>query len=368
MDLVIIEQHMHYLFRFIISAVLLCGLQAKEEILKDKQGMDCFVYLPDALDPAVTYQLVVGVHGAGGKGNGAAGLKDWAKRGDVIVIGPSFETKGERPYQNGDGIHAEKLIDLFETLKKSYKLRDRMFLHGFSGGCQFTHRFTMLHPKLVCGLSAHSGGSWATDGFGEISNAVKDIPFVISCGEKDTAKSFPEALYTRLEWYGRFAQEMEKRKFCYLGATWPNVGHSICEGAWDQMKQCFQITTGLPGASATEQVAISPNWKNLDPKLSKAPATTAPKPAADEAKRDALLQAAFQKAAAETVPDERLIAFMKQHPPLSWKGKEGAGKLLAQCERAALAWHQAAKSKGLWNEVNRQQFAEFTAGLDLKTE
>jgi len=101
-----------------VSAMCCVEGIAAETVIKDEQGMDCFVYTPDPVDPAKTYQLVVGVHGAGGKGGGAAGMKDWANRGDVIVIGPSFETKGERPYQNGDGIHAEKLIDLFETLKK----------------------------------------------------------------------------------------------------------------------------------------------------------------------------------------------------------------------------------------------------------
>ena len=120
---------------------------AGEEMIKDSQGMDCFVYTPDPVDAAKTYQLVVGVHGARGKGNGAAGMADWAKRGDVIVIGPSFDTKNENPFQNGDGIHADKLIALFEGLGKHYKLRDKMFLHGFSAGSQFVHRFAMNHPK-----------------------------------------------------------------------------------------------------------------------------------------------------------------------------------------------------------------------------
>jgi hypothetical protein len=50
-------------------------------------------------------------------------------------------------------------------------------LHGFSGGSQFTHRFAMLHPKLVCGVSAHSGSTWATDGYGEFSLMYFVCPF-----------------------------------------------------------------------------------------------------------------------------------------------------------------------------------------------
>lgn len=250
----------------VVTAMPFGRILAGENVIKDSQGMDCFVYTPDPIVPGTTYQLVVGVHGAGGKGNGAAGMKDWAKRGDVIVIGPSFVTKGDRPYQNGDGAHAEKLIDLFETLKKTYKLRPTLFLHGFSGGSQFSHRFTMLHPKLVCGVSAHSGGTWATDNYGKINVAAKDIPFAISCGENDTAKSFPESLFMRLEWYGRFRDEIDKKGFCYIGGTWPGVGHSMSAGAWDLAKQCFQLATGLPGQSATEQVPISAQWKNLEAK------------------------------------------------------------------------------------------------------
>lgn len=335
--------------------------------------MDCFVYTPDPIDPAKTYQLVVGVHGAGGKGNGAASMKGWAQRGDVIVIGPSFESKGERPYQNGDGIHAEKLIDLFETLKKTYKLRDKMFLHGFSGGCQFAHRFTMLNSKVVCGVSAHSGGTWATDNYGVIDTKAKDIPFAISCGEKDTGFAFGGAPYGRLDWYKRFEKEMDDKKFCYIGGTWPDVGHNISPGAWDLAKQCFQLATGLPGESATEEVVISDAWKNLD-NLPKKPRSTTPtsKPATSskvtQAEVDKMVPAAFKKADSEKIPDDSLIVFMKKYPPAMWKDKPGSEKLLEQCMTAAKAWQAAAKEKNMWNDSLKQQFSQFTAGLDLKAD
>lgn len=362
------------LLRIITVAVLCCASAfSAESVIKDSQDMDCHVYTPDVIDPAKTYQLVVGVHGAGGRGGGAAGMANWATRGDVIVIGPSFQTKGERPYQNGDGIHAEKLIALFEGLQKTYKLKNKMFLHGFSGGSQFTHRFTMLHPKLVCGVSSHSGGTWATDNYGQISTAAKKIPFAISCGEKDTGLSFGTSPYGRLDWYKRFEKEMDEKKFCYIGGTWPEVGHSMSAGAWDLAKQCFQLATGLPGESATQSVVISDAWKNLD-NLSKpsSSATGARRPpvlnSVSQAEVDKVIVAAFKKADAGKIPDDLLISFMKKYPPVMWKDKPGSEKLLAQCKAAANAWQAAAKNKNIWDDSLKLQFSKFTAGLDLKVE
>jgi predicted esterase len=343
---------------------------AGEAVIKDSQNMDCFVYTPDPVVPETTYQLVVGVHGAGGQGNGAGGMKGWAQRGDVIVIGPSFVTRGESPYQSGNGIHAEKLIALFEGLKKDYKLRDKMFLHGFSGGSQFVHRFAMIHPELVCGVSAHSGGTWATDNYGQISTTAKKIPFAISCGEKDTAKSFPEAPFTRMEWFGRFRDEIDQKNFAYLSATWPDVGHSISPGAWDMAKQCFQLATGLPGESATKPVAISNAWKNLkNIQEIKAPTGNAASsqrlPFVNEAELEKMTKAAFAKADTEEIPDDRLITFMRKYPPILWKDKPGSEKLLAQSRRAAERWYQAAKANGTWSRTAKEQFERFAQGLEI---
>lgn len=350
----------------ILSAIFCAPAFSAESVIKDKQDMDCYVYTPDVIDPAKTYQVMVGVHGARGNGKNAAGLKNWAERGDVIVIGPSFDTKGG--FQGGDGVHAEKLINLFETLKKTYKLNDQMFLYGFSAGSQFTHRFAMLNPKWVCGVSAHSGGSWATDGYGEISTAAKKIPFAISCGENDTQFSVAGYPYNRLDWYKHFKEEIDKKNFCYIGGTWPGVGHSVSAGVWDLTKQCFQLATDLPGESATVQVVISDQWKNLD-KISKKSSTQKAEPKvttnANSAELDKMVLAAFKKADAEKVPDDSLIVFMKKYPPVLWKDKPGSAKLLEQCKGAAELWYQTAKEKNMLSTTLKEDFARFTEGLNL---
>lgn len=348
----------------VFTAMTLCRLAAAEVVIKDKQGMNCHVYLPEAIDPGKTYQLVVGVHHAGGGGRGAGGLAGWAKRGDVIVIGPSFQTRGERPYQNGNGIHAEKLINLFDTLKTVFKLRERMFLHGHSGGSQFVHRFAMLHPELVCGVSAHSGGSWATDNYGRFNPEAKHIPFAISCGERDTKRAFSNAPYNRVDWLKRFAGEIDQQKFPHIAKVWPGVGHGMSEGARSLLRQCFQISTGLPGQSATERIEISPDWKNLSADMIRAMAVVDPTSMSD-AQRAQIFQVSFARADAEEIADDLLINFMQNHPPSLWKDMPGSERLLAQCTAAAVAWQSAAKENRTWNDTMKLRFALFTSGLNI---
>jgi hypothetical protein len=245
-----------------------------------------------------------------------------------------------------------------------------MFLHGFSGGSQFVHRFAMNFPQYVCGVSAHSGGSWATDGYGQINTRAKKIPFAISCGEKDTGLSFGGAKYGRLKWYERFRDEIDKKNFCYIGVVWPGVGHRISPQAWDLMRQCFQLATGLPGGSANTQVKISDSWKNLD-KIPVSNTNTssngsnASAPYIDPARLAKITKAAFAKADKEQIPDSKLVAFMTKYPPVLWKDKSGADKLLKQCTRAAVSWRDLAIKSGRFDGEMRQKFEKFTQGLRL---
>lgn len=203
-----------------------------------------YLYLPEKLKPGVKYWLVVGVHGAKGRGKNAAGMKSWVtKYPNVIVLGPQFDHNG---FQNGNGAHAKKLIDRFEELKKQYPLHDKMFIYGFSGGSQFGHRFAMYHPKYVIGCSAHSGGSWATRIYGKIDPKANDMPCAISCGEKDTGKAWGQAPLGRLDWFKEFEQEMKNKKMCFKSAIWPGVGHRKGPGVNKMTEDCFLIaTTGM---------------------------------------------------------------------------------------------------------------------------
>jgi len=188
----------------------------KEEIVTDSQGKSAWLYTPPRADPKKTYWLVVGVHGLGGNGSGAAGLAAWVTQGDVIVLGPTFDDG----YQAGEGVHAEKFRELVAEVGKRWKLHPQVFLHGFSAGAQFAHRFAFRNPAMVAGVSAHSAGSWDPP-----FAAAKSIPFVVSCGADDTEKSHPQMPLNRIDGFRAFSAALKEQGFDVTAKTFAGVGH-----------------------------------------------------------------------------------------------------------------------------------------------
>ncbi|MEM9111027.1 MAG: hypothetical protein AAGC72_13485 [Planctomycetota bacterium] len=234
-----------HLITAVLAVQLVHTTAAKEIQGKCDMGRDYWLYLPDRIDPGKTYTLVVGAHGARGKGKGAAGHAGWVKDHDVIVLGPSYPHNGfQYLYQDSD----KQTIELFKKLKKEYRLHDKLFIVGFSGGSQYAHRFAMKYPGLVSGCAAHSGGTWATGDYprGESPNPkARGVVFVISCGENDTKKSFKQAPLGRLEWAKRYEKMLDEGGFVYDAKWWPGVGHSYANGARQQSVDCFVASTRL---------------------------------------------------------------------------------------------------------------------------
>ncbi|MEO0477746.1 MAG: hypothetical protein AAF085_17515, partial [Planctomycetota bacterium] len=259
--------------RFLLLSAVLCvavfccfSSVAKEIQGKCDLGRDYWLYLPDTIDPDKTYTLVVGVHGAGGIGKGAAGHANWVNQHDVIVLGPSYRNSAGA-YQYLQGQTDQQTIDLFEKLQKEYKLHDKLFIVGFSGGSQYAHRFAMKYPDLVSGCAAHSGGTWATGDYpkGESPNpGARGVLFVMSCGEKDTRKSFAQAPFGRLEWAKKYEKLLGEGGFIYHAEWWPGVGHSYAKGARQQSVDCFIASTQRLPAYEAERGAIDKAVRKRD--------------------------------------------------------------------------------------------------------
>ena len=239
---------------------------SKEIQGKDGMGRDYWLYVPDTIDPDKTYTLVVGVHGARGKGKGAAGHAGWVNKHDVIVLGPSYvNDAGAFQYLGGDT--DKQTIELFKALSKEYKLHKKLFIAGFSGGSQYAHRFAMKYPELVSGCAAHSGGTWATGDYprGEKPNPkARGVLFVISCGEKDTKKSFGSAPFGRLEWAKKYEKLIDKGGFIYDARWWPGVGHNYAKGARQQTEDCYIASTQRLPEYDAERDAIAKAMRAKD--------------------------------------------------------------------------------------------------------
>jgi poly(3-hydroxybutyrate) depolymerase len=241
---------MKQIIRALVSSVFLLALGHTEVAhagvvyFNGSDAKGGYYLVPDNMPQDGTKVWVaVHVHGAGGLRGENLG-RDLAKLigpEPVIILVPSF-TSG---YQAGDGKWAEQLVGHFKEVSAKYKVHDKMFIHGHSGGGQFAHRFAFTAPELVAGVSAHSSGSWScAGGYGAINPKAKGIPFAISCGEKDTALSTPDAPYSRIAWYHLFAEELQERGFDVDSRTWPDIGHGASfQQFGEQVRACFKKAT-----------------------------------------------------------------------------------------------------------------------------
>ena len=168
------------------------------------------------------------------------------------------------------------------------------------------------------------------------------------------------------------ASFFEKKGNTYIGKVIPDAGHNFSGHARDLMKQCFHNATGLPGASATEKVEISADWKNLDgvskpdDSSSRSDRKSTPTRSSDSVRIDKITSAAIVQASTKTIDDAKLISFLQKYPATLWKEKDGADELLQQCTAAAKRWREKAEKAGKFSGSVRARFNKFTAGLDLE--
>lgn len=135
----------------------------------DKRVSYC-LYVPEnyAEQGSDEYDLIVLMHGTE---RGAATYRDkfaeFATQNNCIVLAPLFAVGlcGEGELDNyklikQDGFRFDLLLlDMVEEVKAKYRLKsDKFFLHGFSGGGHFTHRFYYLHPERLKAISIGAPG------------------------------------------------------------------------------------------------------------------------------------------------------------------------------------------------------------------
>ena len=128
--------------------------------------LPCTLYLPSRL--SASPRILVSVHGVSRNADEHVGLfrhlADWY---GVVLIAPMFAPDAFNDYQRlgrkGYGPRADlALIRLLnEIAAKTGWDTAKVDMFGFSGGAQFAHRFTFVHPQRVRRLVLGSAG-WYT--------------------------------------------------------------------------------------------------------------------------------------------------------------------------------------------------------------
>lgn len=151
--------------------------------------------------------ILVVVHGiAANPAEYAFRMVEAAERRGLVVIAPLFAKGSYGQYQQvvdpRSGVRSDlALLDIVAAVAKATGAKGETFhLFGVSGGAQFVHRFTMLHPERVATAGLAAAG-WYTlpdpeaawpQGLathpveaGEFDPAYLDVPYHLFVGERD---------------------------------------------------------------------------------------------------------------------------------------------------------------------------------------
>jgi poly(3-hydroxybutyrate) depolymerase len=221
-----------------------------------------FLYLPEPFDNSKTYWPLVVVHGGDQDGrtpfpNASLARFVAESRLEAIVVSPSFSNddyNASRFPSLGEGAFLDEVLT---DVRRSYSLRPKMLLAGYSRGGQFSHRYAFAHPERVAAVAPLASGTWTTpdgrflvEGVGEIRNATayltdsmnaskvperfrdlfqprvaavseasavegaRSIPFLVMCGTLDP----------RLPIAQEFARSLESLGY-QVSVEWPRTPH-----------------------------------------------------------------------------------------------------------------------------------------------
>lgn len=176
------------------------------------QPVEYYLYVPKAYTADKEWPLFVGIHGAGGNGLDCWNLwQAHAEKEGFILLCPTIpgDANGFRM-----DVGENTVWSAIGEVKKDYRIKQRMFLSGFSAGAFFIQGFTSHYPQYVSGLSILSSGMYLDPRlFAEL------VPMLVVIGGSDhsTAVATSELFVNDLKYFG----------FDVQYKVMPGVGHAV---------------------------------------------------------------------------------------------------------------------------------------------
>ncbi len=253
----------------LLAAEKKAKLYAGMNILHHADGQRYFLYVPEkVLEDPEGARLLVSVHGTGGRygtAYGSASAKDiaelWidlAREQGWVVLAPKFDAERFGLYQtlnmhSGKGVRSDlRLNELIDQVGRMLPGIDteKIFLFGFSGGGQFTHRYCLFHSQKVDRAVASSAGwyTWPRQslpypaGMDTAALATGEKPdFLALAGTKLlvlVGKSDQRYAEPRDEWEGIDLRKLQGKTRLERGRKWVAAvgGYVITQGVLSQVR------------------------------------------------------------------------------------------------------------------------------------
>jgi len=164
-----------------------CNSVIQEYRANDIESQTYQIYLPEGWSKSS--KILVCVHGISRKYKQQIRLlKNYASRGDTILVAPYFSNKNHHAFQRHaigtDGLRSNQVLDnIMADVASRYDIDTNKFgLCGFSAGAQFAHRYALRNPEKITELTTCAAG-WYT-----MPDFSKQFPYGLSSCEKDESQ------------------------------------------------------------------------------------------------------------------------------------------------------------------------------------
>lgn len=178
--------------KYLILAVILCSrlISLEASVLESVQKQEptegirksVFHFIRfSGKKPRAVLVLCPGQNGSGGEYLSDERWREFARKNDMVILVPDFESPDQLLASGGGYFVAAKGSGalLLQALQKENLSDVPLLLYGFSGGAHFVISFAAWAPKGLLAFCAYSFGWWSPP-----PNELR-CPAVIACGEMD---------------------------------------------------------------------------------------------------------------------------------------------------------------------------------------